>query len=109
MIELTCPSVGHDRWDQHSNLRKGHEDKRLGRRPADRRAADDLAARGLLDDTLVCGPASLAAHPSPKAPTGAITIPLHFPFGWRAVVCAVESPTVRPMSSVTKWSTRKPK
>ncbi len=22
-IELTCPSVGHDRWDQHSNLRDG--------------------------------------------------------------------------------------
>ncbi|HUE71857.1 MAG TPA: DUF1501 domain-containing protein, partial [Pirellulaceae bacterium] len=25
-IELTCPNVGHDRWDQHSNLAKGHED-----------------------------------------------------------------------------------
>ena len=29
MIELTCPSVGHDRWDQHSNLLKGHEENAL--------------------------------------------------------------------------------
>ena len=25
-LELTVPSVGHDRWDQHNNLKKGHED-----------------------------------------------------------------------------------
>ncbi|MCY4171389.1 MAG: DUF1501 domain-containing protein [Bacteroidetes bacterium] len=24
-IELTCPNVGADRWDQHSNLKEGHE------------------------------------------------------------------------------------
>src|SRR5439155_4463011 len=24
-IELTCPSVGTDRWDQHGGLRSGHE------------------------------------------------------------------------------------
>ena len=24
-IELTCPKVGGDRWDQHSNLKQGHE------------------------------------------------------------------------------------
>ena len=24
-VELTCPSVGTDRWDQHSGLRAGHE------------------------------------------------------------------------------------
>ena len=28
-IELTCPSVGHDRWDQHQNLQKGHTDNAL--------------------------------------------------------------------------------
>ena len=52
-IELTCPSVGHDRWDQHSNLKAGHE--------ANARAVDqpiaglikDLKARGMLDDTLI--------------------------------------------------------
>ncbi|MCC6509825.1 MAG: DUF1501 domain-containing protein [Pirellulaceae bacterium] len=53
MIELTCPSVGHDRWDQHANLRKGHEDNA---RAVDQPIAGllaDLAARGLLEDTLV--------------------------------------------------------
>lgn len=52
-VELTCPHVGHDRWDQHSDLRKGHE--------ANARAIDqpiaallrDLKARGLLESTLV--------------------------------------------------------
>ena len=52
-IELTCPNCGHDRWDQHSNLKNGHE--------ANARAVDqpiaallgDLRRRGLLEDTLV--------------------------------------------------------
>jgi hypothetical protein len=52
-IELTCPSVGHDRWDQHGNLKKGHEDNA---RAVDQPIAAllrDLKARGLLDTTLV--------------------------------------------------------
>ncbi len=52
-IELTTPSVGHDRWDQHTNLRKGHEDNA---RAVDKPIAGlltDLKARGLLQDTLV--------------------------------------------------------
>ena len=52
-IELTCPSTGHDRWDQHSNLRKGHEDNA---RAVDQPIAAlliDLKRRGLLDTTLV--------------------------------------------------------
>ena len=52
-VELTCPNTGNDRWDQHVNLRKGHE--------ANARAVDqpiaalirDLRDRGLLDTTLV--------------------------------------------------------
>ena len=24
-VELTCPKVGGDRWDQHNNLKAGHE------------------------------------------------------------------------------------
>jgi hypothetical protein len=52
-VELTCPSVGHDRWDQHGRLREGHT--------ANARAVDqpigallqDLEQRGLLDSTLV--------------------------------------------------------
>jgi len=52
-IELTCPSVGHDRWDQHSGLKKGHEDNA---RAVDQPIAallKDLKARGLLKTTLV--------------------------------------------------------
>ncbi len=53
-IELTCPAIGgHDRWDQHAGLKKGHEDNA---RAVDQPIAGllkDLKARGLLKDTLV--------------------------------------------------------
>jgi hypothetical protein len=52
-IELTCPSVGTDRWDQHGQLRSGHE---RNARAVDQPIAGllyDLKARGLLDSTLV--------------------------------------------------------
>jgi hypothetical protein len=52
-VEVLCPNVGADRWDQHSNLRKGHEDNA---RATDKPIAGllkDLKARGLLDQTLV--------------------------------------------------------
>jgi hypothetical protein len=52
-IELTCPNVGHDRWDQHGGLKKGHEDNC---RTVDQPIAallKDLKARGLLESTLV--------------------------------------------------------
>jgi hypothetical protein len=52
-IELLCPKVTGDRWDQHSNLKDGHENNA---RAVDRPIAGllkDLKARGLLDSTLV--------------------------------------------------------
>lgn len=52
-IEVTCPDIGNDRWDQHGNLRGGHE---ANARAVDQPAAAlirDLKARGLLEDTLV--------------------------------------------------------
>jgi hypothetical protein len=52
-IELLCPSVGVDRWDQHGGLKSGHE---KNARAVDRPIAgllEDLKARGLLDSTLV--------------------------------------------------------
>ena len=56
-VELTCPKTGGDRWDQHGNLRKGHEDNA---RAVDQPIAAlirDLRDRGLLATTLVvwCG------------------------------------------------------
>ncbi|MDE0890845.1 MAG: DUF1501 domain-containing protein [Planctomycetota bacterium] len=52
-IELTCPSVGHDRWDQHQNLKKGHEDNARAVDKGISGLLRDLKARGLLDSTLV--------------------------------------------------------
>jgi hypothetical protein len=52
-IELTCPASGGDRWDQHSDLKSGHENNA---RAVDQPIAGlltDLKARGLLDSTLV--------------------------------------------------------
>lgn len=52
-IELTCPGGAGDRWDQHSNLKDGHE---KNCRSVDQPIAAllyDLEARGLLDSTLV--------------------------------------------------------
>ena len=52
-VELLCPNVGGDRWDQHGNLKDGHENNA---RAVDQPIAGllkDLKARGLLDSTLV--------------------------------------------------------
>jgi hypothetical protein len=56
-VEVLCPSVGADRWDQHSGLARGHADNA---RAVDQPIAallKDLKSRGLLDTTLVvwCG------------------------------------------------------
>ncbi len=52
-VELLCPSVGSDRWDQHGGLKRGHQDNA---RAVDQPIAallEDLKARGLLESTLV--------------------------------------------------------
>ena len=52
-IEILCPNVGGDRWDQHGNLKAGHENNA---RAVDRPIAGllgDLKGRGLLDSTLI--------------------------------------------------------
>jgi Protein of unknown function (DUF1501) len=52
-VELTCPQVGGDRWDQHSNLQKGHENNALAVDQPIAALLKDLRQRGMLDDTLV--------------------------------------------------------
>jgi hypothetical protein len=52
-IELTCPNVGHDRWDQHRQLKEGHEKNCLTVDQPIAGLLKDLKARGLLDETLV--------------------------------------------------------
>ncbi|MDX1944574.1 MAG: DUF1501 domain-containing protein [Pirellulaceae bacterium] len=77
-IELTCPSVGHDRWDQHSNLKAGHEDNA---RAVDQPIAallEDLQQRGLLEETLVVWSGEFGRTPFAQGANGRD----HNPFGF---------------------------
>jgi hypothetical protein len=77
-IELLCQNVGHDRWDQHSNLKKGHEDNA---RAVDKPIAGlltDLKQRGLLKDTLVIWGGEFGRTPVAQGSDGRD----HNPFGF---------------------------
>ena len=77
-VELTHPNTGHDRWDQHGNLKKGHEDNA---RMADKPMAGllkDLKARGLLDSTLVLWGSEFGRTPMAQGSDGRD----HNPFGF---------------------------
>ncbi len=52
-IELTCPKVEADRWDQHSNLKDGHFKNAHAVDQPIAGLIKDLKQRGLLDDTLI--------------------------------------------------------
>lgn len=52
-IELTCPKVGGDRWDQHGKLLEGHGNNARATDQPIGALLSDLEARGLLDETLV--------------------------------------------------------
>ena len=52
-IELTCPKVSADRWDQHGNLKEGHELNALAVDQPIAGLLKDLKSRGLLEETLV--------------------------------------------------------
>jgi membrane-anchored protein YejM (alkaline phosphatase superfamily) len=52
-IELTCPSVGTDRWDQHNGLRDGHDKNARAVDQPIGALLTDLKRRDLLKDTLV--------------------------------------------------------
>ena len=77
-IELTCPRVQGDRWDQHSNLKEGHENNA---RAVDQPIAallKDLKARGLLDETLVVWAGEFGRTPMAQGSNGRD----HNPFGF---------------------------
>lgn len=52
-IELTCPGGNGDRWDQHGNLKDGHEKNAVSVDQPIAALLTDLKARGLLETTLV--------------------------------------------------------
>jgi hypothetical protein len=77
-IELTCPSVSGDRWDQHGNLKSGHENNA---RAVDQPIAallQDLKGRGLLDHTLVVWAGEFGRTPFSQGSDGRD----HNPFGF---------------------------
>ena len=77
-VELTCPSVGADRWDQHSDLAKGHADNA---RAVDQPIAAlirDMKSRGLLDETLVLWSGEFGRTPFAQRSSGRD----HNPFGF---------------------------
>jgi hypothetical protein len=77
-VELTCPTLGHDRWDQHSNLKRGHEDNA---RAVDQPIAAllrDLKTRGLWDQTLVVWTGEFGRTPFAQGTDGRD----HNPFGF---------------------------
>ena len=77
-VEVLCPNVGHDRWDQHDKLKEGHE---LNARAVDKPIAGllkDLKARGLFDETLVIWGGEFGRTPMAQGSTGRD----HNPFGF---------------------------
>jgi hypothetical protein len=77
-VELTCPSVGHDRWDQHQNLHRGHIDNATAVDQPISALLSDLDQRGLLDETLVVWSGEFGRTPFAQGNNGRD----HNPFGF---------------------------
>lgn len=77
-IELTCPAVGHDRWDQHNNLQKGHTDNARSVDQPIGALLTDLKQRGLMKDTLVVWSGEFGRTPFAQGANGRD----HNPFGF---------------------------
>jgi len=69
-IELTCPNSGGDRWDQHGNLKKGHQDNALAVDQPIAALLKDLKRTGLLDSTLVVWGAEFGRTPFAQGNNG---------------------------------------
>ncbi len=77
-IELTCPAVGHDRWDQHNNLQKGHTNNATAVDQPIGALLTDLKQRGMLDETLVIWSGEFGRTPFAQGSNGRD----HNPFGF---------------------------
>jgi len=77
-IELTCPNTGGDRWDQHGNLKKGHEDNAFAVDQPIGALLGDLEQRGLLKSTLVVWAGEFGRTPFAQGSNGRD----HNPFGF---------------------------
>ena len=77
-IELTCPGVGHDRWDQHNNLKAGHEQNAMSVDQGIGALLTDLKRTGLFEDTLVIWSGEFGRTPFAQGTNGRD----HNPFGF---------------------------
>ena len=82
-IELTCPNVSHDRWDQHGNLFAGHTDNAMAVDQPIAALITDLEQRGLLDETLIIWSAEFGRTPFAQGTNGRD----HNPFGFTLWMC----------------------
>jgi hypothetical protein len=77
-VEVLCPNVGGDRWDQHGGLKKGHEDNARATDQPIAGLLHDLKSRGLLDTTLVVWAGEFGRTPMAQGSDGRD----HNPFGF---------------------------
>ena len=77
-IELTCPQVSGDRWDQHNNLKEGHQNNALAVDQPIAALLTDLRQRGMLDQTLVVWAGEFGRTPFAQGNNGRD----HNPFGF---------------------------
>lgn len=77
-IEVLCPQVPGDRWDQHSKLREGHENNARATDLGVAALLKDLKSRGLLEQTLVIWAGEFGRTPMAQGSDGRD----HNPFGF---------------------------
>ncbi len=77
-VELLCPNVGADRWDQHSDLKKGHQNNARAVNQPIAALLRDLKARGMLESTLVVWGGEFGRTPMAQGSNGRD----HNPYGF---------------------------
>ncbi|MEE3369468.1 MAG: DUF1501 domain-containing protein [Planctomycetota bacterium] len=77
-VELTCPGIGHDRWDQHVNLKQGHADNARAIDQPIGALLSDLKHRGLFNETLIVWSGEFGRTPFAQGSNGRD----HNPFGF---------------------------
>jgi hypothetical protein len=77
-VELLCQNLGHDRWDQHSKLKEGHQVNALATDKPVAGLLKDLKSRGLLDETIVLWGGEFGRTPMAQGTDGRD----HNPFGF---------------------------
>ncbi len=82
-IEVTCPNVGHDRWDQHGNLKNGHQQNADAVDVPIAGLISDLDRLGLLEETLIVCSGEFGRTPFAQGSNGRD----HNPFGFSLWMC----------------------